>query len=128
MAARSGCRFTQHLFSQCSYCPRFELPCLCAAKRCHKPARVPWGTQQVRGFHDPGELGCWNKGDVTLPSSSNDYSILLVYHLVEHGGQVLAKAAIGRFTRHGIPDFIVQDSCTPPGFRKIANLAASMSW
>jgi hypothetical protein len=52
---------------------------------------------------------------------------LLVYHLVEHGGQVLAKAAIRRFTRRGILDFVVQDSCTPPGFRKIANLEPLLS-
>ena len=58
----------------------------------------------MRGFHEPGELGCRNQGDVARASSSYDYSVLLIYHLVEHRGQVLAEAGIRRFARHGSLD------------------------
>jgi hypothetical protein len=67
----------------------------------------------VRSFHETGELGCRNQGDVARPSSSYDYSVLLINHLIEHGGQVLTETAVRRFTKHGFLISIVQDSCTP---------------
>lgn len=66
----------------------------------------------MRGFHEPGELGRRNQGNVARPSLSNDDSILLIDHLIEHGGQVRAKAGMRRFTRHRILDFTIRDSCT----------------
>ena len=56
----------------------------------------------MRSFHQPGELGCWNEGDISRPSPSNDDNILVINYLLEHGGQVLAETGVRRFTRHGI--------------------------
>jgi len=42
----------------------------------------------------PGEFGCRDQSNVARPSSSYDYNVLLVYYLVEHRGQVLAKTGI----------------------------------
>ncbi len=101
MATRLGCRFTENLFSQCGRRPGFDFPSLCTTKRRHQAASVPGGAQKVRGCYKPGELGCRNQSDIAGPSSSYDYSVLLIDHLVEDGGQVLAEAGIRRFARHG---------------------------
>ena len=101
MATRLGCRFTEHLSSQGAWRASFDPPCLGPAKRRHEATRVPGGTKQMRGLHDPGELGSRNEGDITCPSPSNNYSLLLIKNLVEHGGQILAEAGIGCFARHG---------------------------
>jgi hypothetical protein len=66
----------------------------------------------VSGLHKPGEFGRWNQGDVARASPSDNHRFLLIYHLVEHTGEILAETGIRRFARHEILNFIVQDSCT----------------
>ena len=66
----------------------------------------------MSGLHKPGEFRRRNQGNVARSSSSNDNSFLLVYHPVEHGGEVLAETGIRRFARHGVLEFIVQHCCT----------------
>ena len=70
----------------------------------------------MSSLHKPGEFGCWNQGDVTRTSSSDNDSFLLVYHLGEHASEIRAETGIRRFTRHVILNFIVQYSCTFPAF------------
>jgi hypothetical protein len=118
MATRLGGRFTEHLFTECGRRSGFEFANVCTTKRGHEPARVPRRTQQVRGFHKPDELGCRNQSDVARPSSSYDYRVLLIYHLVEHGGQVRAKSAISRFTRHAFLDFYCTEFLYVSGFTR----------
>jgi len=81
----------------------------------------------VRGFHEPGEFGRRNQGDIARPSSSNDYSVLLIYHLIKHSCQVLPEAAIRCFTRHGNPRLHCTGFLYVRGFHKIAHLDASES-
>ena len=66
----------------------------------------------MSGLHKPGELGRWNQGDVARTSSPDNDSFLLIYHLGEHGGEILTETGIRRFPRHVILNFIVQYSCT----------------
>jgi len=68
----------------------------------------------VSGLHKPGELRRRNQGDVARPSSSDNHSFLLIYHLIEHGGEVLAEPGVGRFTRHrGRPTSLYSISVRP---------------
>lgn len=54
----------------------------------------------MRSFDEPGKFGSWNEGDITRPSTSNDYRVLLINHLVEYGSQMLAETRVRRFDRH----------------------------
>src|SRR3954469_21543528 len=104
MATRLGCRFTEHHFPQSGCCPRFELSCFCPAKCREQTTRVAWRAEQVRCLRKPGELARRNQGDVARASSTNNNSFLLIYYLIEHGGEVLPETGVRCFTRHGILD------------------------
>ena len=51
----------------------------------------------MSGPHKPGEFGRRNQGDIARPSSSNNNRLLPVYHLVKHGGEVLAETSYTSF-------------------------------
>ena len=53
------------------------------------------------GLGQSGEFGGRNQGDVARTFSPDDNGFLLVYYLVEHGGEVLAETGVRRFGRHG---------------------------
>jgi hypothetical protein len=53
----------------------------------------------VSRLQKPCQLGCRNQGDVARAFSSYDHSVLLVYDLVEHGGEVLAEVGVRGLVR-----------------------------
>src|SRR5690348_3930119 len=80
----------------------------------------------MRGFDQPVELGCRDQRDVARPSPPYNHCVLLIYHLVEHGSQILAQATVRRFSWHGSLVSIVQDSCTFTG--ETRRLGCSGPW
>ena len=56
-------------------------------------------------FHETGEFGGREKGDVACSPPPNDHGFLLVHHLIENTGQILTKAGVRRFKRHEAPNW-----------------------
>ena len=59
----------------------------------------------MSGLGKPSQFGRWNQSDVARASSADNNGLLLIYDLVEHAGEILAKAGISRFTRHAFLGF-----------------------
>jgi len=67
----------------------------------------------MRSFQEASEFGGRKQSDVAGSPSPDNHRILLVDHLVENAGQILAQTGICCFPGHHAPQFrIVQHSCT----------------
>jgi hypothetical protein len=105
-------RLTEDLSAQLANGRRFQLPSLGTMQRCEQSAGVPWRSEQVGGLNQAREFIGWNEGNASRTSSANYDNLLLIRHLIQNAGQILAQARVGGFSRVRHLVLIVQEDCT----------------